>query len=105
MSKMIQIRHVPDELHATLKARAAALGMSLTDYLLGELRLLADTPTLEELTARIREQEPLYLGDSSAQIIREMRDAGDRDADDRPAGPETSSADLNGELREAGVRA
>ena len=97
---MIQIRHVPDELHATLKARAAALGMSLTDYLLGELRLLADTPTLEELTARIREQEPLYLGDSSAQIIREMRDAGDR-----PDGWETSSADLNGELRESGVRA
>jgi len=77
MSKIIQIRHVPDELHATLKARAATLGMSLTGYLLSELRLLAETPTLEELTARIREEEPLYAGDSSAQIIREMRDAGD----------------------------
>ena len=41
MSKMIQIRHVPDELHAKLKARAAAAGMTLTDYLLSELRLLA----------------------------------------------------------------
>jgi plasmid stability protein len=97
MSKMIQIRHVPDELHAKLKARAAAAGMTLTDYLLSEMRLLADTPTLEELTARIREQEPLDLGDSSAQIIREMRDVGLR-----PARPGQSSADLIREMREAG---
>ena len=97
MSKMIQIRHVPDELHAKLKARAAAAGMTLTDYLLSELRLLAETPTLEELTARIREQEPVYVGDSSAEIVREMRDA-----EFRPLRPGQSSAEIIREMRDAG---
>ena len=46
MSKMVQIRNVPDALHRKLKARAAAAGQSLSDYLLGEIRAnrrLADT--------------------------------------------------------------
>lgn len=38
MPKMIQIRNVPDRLHAKLKARAAMAGTSLSDYL---VRLLA----------------------------------------------------------------
>jgi len=37
MSKMIQIRNDPDELHRTLKARAAKAGMTLSDYLLSEI--------------------------------------------------------------------
>jgi antitoxin FitA len=37
MSKMIQIRNVPDELHRTLKVRAAQAGMTLSDYLLSEI--------------------------------------------------------------------
>ena len=46
MSKMIQIRNVPDALHRRLKARAAEAGMSLSDYLLAELRRSAERPTL-----------------------------------------------------------
>jgi plasmid stability protein len=42
MKKHIQIRNVPEELHRTLKARAALAGMSLSDYLLHECRKLAD---------------------------------------------------------------
>ncbi len=38
MSKMIQIRNVPDALHRKLKARAALEGMSLSDYLLAEVQ-------------------------------------------------------------------
>src|SRR6266567_1802082 len=37
MSKMIQLRNVPDALHRGLKARAAMAGMSLSDYLLAEI--------------------------------------------------------------------
>jgi antitoxin FitA len=96
MSKMIQIRHVPDELHAKLKARAAAAGMTLTDYLLSELRLLADTPTLEELTLRVRQEDPIYAEESSADIIRRMRDAADA-----PGSPDESSADIIRAMREA----
>jgi antitoxin FitA len=74
---MIQIRHVPDEIHEKLKARAAAAGMTLTDYLLSELRLIAETPTLEELTLRIRARGETQVGALPADIIREMRDAED----------------------------
>ncbi len=44
---MIQIRNVPDALHRRLKSRAALAGMSLSDYLLGEIRSVAERPTLD----------------------------------------------------------
>ncbi len=53
MSKMIQVRNVPDEVHRTLKARAAAAGMSLSDYIKRDLEEAAARPTLEEIDARV----------------------------------------------------
>ena len=75
MSKMIQIRNVPDDLHRTLKARAATEGMSLSDYLLRELRQLAGQPTLGEFLERLRQREPVKLRKSPASVIRRLRDA------------------------------
>ena len=49
MPRMIQLRHVPDNLHRTLKARAALAGMSLSDYLVSEIRRIADRPTLSAM--------------------------------------------------------
>ena len=49
MGKMIQLRHVPDDLHKKLKARAALEGLSLSDYLLQEVRRVAERPTIAEL--------------------------------------------------------
>ncbi len=72
---MIQIRNVPDDLHRTLKARAATEGMSLSDYLLRELRQLADQPTLSEFLERLRQREPVKLRESPASVIRRLRDA------------------------------
>jgi len=72
---MIQLRHVPDALHRTLKARAAKAGMSLSDYLLAEIRKIAEQPTLEELTERLRRRRPVELSVSVADIIREERDS------------------------------
>ena len=51
MSKMIQLRNVPDALYRTLKARAAMAGKSLSDYLLAEIRGIAQRPTLRGLRA------------------------------------------------------
>jgi antitoxin FitA len=48
MTAMIQIRNVPDALHRRLKSRAALAGMSLSDYLLGEIRQVAERPTLDD---------------------------------------------------------
>ena len=75
MSKMIQIRHVPDSIHRTLKSRAALAGMSLSDYLLRIMRESAECPTLEEMRERLRRREPVNLPVSAAELIRAERDS------------------------------
>jgi len=75
MSKMIQLRNVPDALHRSLKARAALAGMSLSDYLLAEIREIAARPTLSELRERLERREAVNLRRPAAAIIREERDA------------------------------
>ena len=74
MSKMIQLRHVPDALHRQLKARAALSGLPLSDYLIREVRKIAELPTPEEMRERLRRRDP-YRGKSSAtDLIRAERD-------------------------------
>ncbi len=75
MAKMIQVRNVPDVVHRTLKARAALAGMSLSDFLLAEIRQLADRPSLEELRERLHRRDPVKLKGSAAQAVREERGA------------------------------
>lgn len=72
---MIQIRNVPDELHQTLKARAAQSGMTLSDYLLSEVEKVAEKPTMSEWLERVRTREPVELDESPEVTIRRMRDA------------------------------
>ncbi|MGA7217534.1 MAG: hypothetical protein WBX38_04435 [Candidatus Sulfotelmatobacter sp.] len=75
MPKMIQLRNVPDNLHRGLKARAAMAGMSLSDYLLSEIKEIAERPTLEELRQRLHERQPVSARIDSARLVREERDA------------------------------
>lgn len=75
MTKMIQIRNVPDELHRTLKVRAAQAGMTLSDYLLAEIERVAEKPTLEEMLERLSRREPVEVDEPPAAIIRRHRDA------------------------------
>jgi antitoxin FitA len=75
MSRMIQIRNVPDALHRTLKARAALEGMSLSDYLLAEIREIAERPTLSELRQRVERRQPVHLPVPAATVLRGERDA------------------------------
>ena len=75
MSKMIQIRNVPDQLHRTLKARASEAGMSLSDYLLAELRKSASRPTSEELWRRLQSRDPVKPSIPVAEIVREERES------------------------------
>jgi antitoxin FitA len=75
MSKMIQLRNVPERLHRTLKARAAMAGMSLSDYLLAEIREIAEKPTLAEFRERLGRREPVELEVDIARMIREEREA------------------------------
>jgi plasmid stability protein len=71
----IQIRNVPDALHRRLKSRAALAGMSLSDYLLAEIRAVAERPTLEELRRRMQTRAEVRPSISPAQAIRAERDA------------------------------
>ena len=75
MSKMVQIRNMPDEVHRKLKARAAERGVSLSDYLLRLAERDAGRPTIEELTERIRSRSRGKPGPSAADVVRELRDA------------------------------
>jgi plasmid stability protein len=79
MNKMIQIRNVPEKLHRKLKARAAAEGMTLTDYLRGEIERLATKPTLKQWVREVRERGLVVDTEfSAAELIRQDRE--DRDS-------------------------
>ena len=75
MPVMIQIRNVPDPLHRQLKARAALAGMSLSDYLLSELREVAARPTLDELQERLRNRPSVSPSVSPADAVRAERES------------------------------
>lgn len=73
--KAVQIRDVPDDAIAVLRTRAAAAGMSMSEYLRGELIKLANRPTVEEVLSRARRRA---TGEGPAKetivaLIREMR--------------------------------
>jgi len=74
MAVMVQIRHMPDDLHRRLKSRAALAGMSLSEYLLRELRDVAERPTPEEMRARLAGREKTALPESIVDILRQERD-------------------------------
>ena len=54
VTKTIQIRDVPDDVHATLRARAAAAGESLSDYLRAEVEQVARRPAIADVLRRAR---------------------------------------------------
>ena len=75
MGTMIQIRHVPDEVHRTLKSRAALEGLSLSDYLLREVRAIAARPSPAELRQRLAGDAPVLTAETMAEAVRTERDA------------------------------
>ena len=72
---MIQLRHVPDDLHRKLKARAAAAGLSLSDYLIREIQQAAEKPTPDEIKERLARLTPVRLRTTPAQAVRAERDS------------------------------
>jgi hypothetical protein len=75
MSKMIQLRNVPDPLHRQLKARAALAGLPLSDYLIREVRKLAEHPTPEEMRERLSGRSPYRGKASPTSVLRAERDS------------------------------
>jgi hypothetical protein len=75
MAKMIQLRHVPDDLHRKLKARAAMEGLSLSNFLLREVRGIAERPTVAELQTRVLNRPSVAVRESPAKAVRSEREA------------------------------
>jgi plasmid stability protein len=75
MATTLQIRNVPTTLHRTLKVRAAQAGMSLSEYLLQELEVIARRPTIDELIERIRGRGVITRKLDSARAVRAERES------------------------------
>jgi plasmid stability protein len=75
MAKTIQIRGVPDEVHRELRSRAAAAGMSLSDYARQELERVAAYPPLRDVLLSGRARASGVSSEDIAAAIRAGRDA------------------------------
>ena len=69
--KTIQIRNVPDDVHRTLKLRATAEGLSLSDYIKRDLEELTKQLTIEDVFARARARGP--SGITTEEIVEGIR--------------------------------
>jgi plasmid stability protein len=69
----LQIRNVPDDLHRELKSRAALAGMSVSEYLLLELRRSLERPTRETLLRRLSKRAPVRVRPGPAAAVRAER--------------------------------
>lgn len=77
MGVLLQIRDVPDEVHRALKARAAAAGVSLSEYVRGVLERTAGRPTPGELAARIAARGQVQPSEASETSVRSLREHGE----------------------------
>jgi plasmid stability protein len=77
MGILLQVRDVPDDVHRTLKARAAASGVSLSEYVRGVLERAARRPTPAELAARIAARGAVDLSEPSEAVVRSLRERGE----------------------------
>jgi antitoxin FitA len=78
-TRMIQIRHVPEDVHRKLKERAKRAGMSLSDYLLQEVTLLSSQMSWDELFDEIDQEDPAPTGIDWTKAIRAGREERDRE--------------------------
>ncbi|MFP3949231.1 MAG: FitA-like ribbon-helix-helix domain-containing protein [Gemmatimonadota bacterium] len=70
MSKMIQVRNVPDDLHRELVRRAERSGKTLTDYIQGILEREVARPPREEVFERIAARSRVELTTSVSDVLR-----------------------------------
>ena len=70
---MVQIRHLPDDIHKLLKLRAVNQGTSLSEYLVKELTLIAKTPLLEDVLDRIHNRDKVMTKEDSLKAVQAER--------------------------------
>jgi antitoxin FitA len=78
VSKMIQVRNVPERLHRELVRRAKARGQTLTAFIEDLLQREMARPPVEEVIARIKSHRPVKMGVSGAELVRQAREERER---------------------------
>lgn len=74
MPATIRIRNVPEAMHRRLKARAAAEGVSMSQYVMAAIERALERPSRRELLAAIQQQPEVTLDPSPADVLRAERD-------------------------------
>lgn len=74
MNKHVQIRNLPEAEHRKLKERAAAQGLTITDYVKRLIERELAKPSIQELYERLKTRTPAHLSPSAAEMIRQDRD-------------------------------
>lgn len=74
MNKHVQIRNLPDAEHRKLKERAAAKGLTITDYVKRLIERELAKPSMEELYERLKTRKSVHLSPNAAEVIRQDRD-------------------------------
>ncbi len=77
MGVLVQVRDVPEDVHRALKARAAASGTSLSEYLRTVLARAAQRPTPRELAARVGTRGHVIRDEPSERSVRRLREGGE----------------------------
>lgn len=75
MNKHVQIREIPEKTHRKLKSRAAAEGMSMSDYLKRLIERDLKRPSWDEIEARMKKMKPVMLDETTAEMVRRERDS------------------------------
>jgi plasmid stability protein len=74
----LQVKDLPDDLHAELKRRAARRGLSIRDHVLDLIKRDLATPSVEDWLDAVRRLEPVALDQPAAEVVRESRREADR---------------------------
>lgn len=75
MSRIIQVRDVPEESYQALKARAKREGVSMADLLRRELAGIAERPSRTEILDRIAQRNIVPEAEDPVVAVRRARDA------------------------------
>lgn len=70
----IQIRDVPEEVHAALRSKAAAAGLSLSEYMLREAIRVAERPAIADVLRRNDRREWGVAPGEAVAVLRRIRD-------------------------------
>lgn len=78
VAKTLQIRDVPEDVHAVIRARAALAGKTVSQYLLEIVTGVAKQPTLKEVADRIKARTATGGSPTGEDILAALHEGRER---------------------------